>query len=147
MVKERKKKEKTHNLIISSTRIISPSRPLHNPSRHRLKIKQIITLPQQRHLLDPFLAFLLLGILGRDLPNHGRHVHRAEMLRLIEVLLQRVRRVNGFEFLRRVLASVFENDFHAAWVFREEVRHVVGPVVDDDPAVLGIVVLGDFDAC
>jgi hypothetical protein len=103
-------------------------------------------LLQQRHLLNALLPLELLGVVRGRLLDDGRHVHGAEMLGLVEVLLERVGRVDGVELLRSILAGVLDDDLLATRVLREELGDIVGASVNDNPAVRSRVVLGDLDA-
>ena len=54
--------------------------------------------------------------------------------------------MDGIKLLGSVLASILEDDLHATRVLREELCDVVGLAMDNDPAVILGVVLGDLDA-
>jgi hypothetical protein len=47
---------------------------------------------------------------------HGAHVNIAEVLGLVKVLVQGVRRVDRLELLGRIFACILENDLLAAGV-------------------------------
>jgi hypothetical protein len=68
-------------------------------------------------LLDTELTISLLRILDLLLLLDGAHVDFAEVLRLIEVLIQGVRRVDGIKFLGRIFTGVLENNLRASGVF------------------------------
>lgn len=106
-----------HDLVVGSTGVVSPSRLLHNSARYGLEVHQVVALGQQRLLIDPLQALHLLRVLLLCLYHHGSHVYRAHVLRLVEVLVQRVWRVDGVEFFRRIFAGVLEDDLLATGVF------------------------------
>jgi len=56
------------------------------------------------------------------------------MLALVQVLLQRVRGVDRSILFRRIFAGVLEDDLGSTGVLREELGHIVGPAINDDPA-------------
>jgi hypothetical protein len=115
----------THNFIISTTRVISPGSFLHHLFGHRLKVHQIVALFQNRHHFHPLHPLNLIRILGLLLLLYSLHVHFAQVLALIEELVQSVGRVDGLVLFRSVLASVLEDDFGAAGMLGHEFCYVV----------------------
>lgn len=107
----------THNLIISTTGIISPRSLLHNSPRHRLKIQQVIARRQRRHTADPLLTVQFLRILRLFFLLDRAHVDFAQVFGCMEVLVEGVWGVDGVEFLGRVFPGVFQDDFLASGVF------------------------------
>lgn len=95
-------------------------------------------------MLDALLPLRLIGIFGLLLLLHGAHVHLAQVLALVEVLVERVGRVDGFVFLRCILAGVLQDDLGPAGVLGHELGDIVGAAVDDHPAVVFVVVLRDL---
>jgi hypothetical protein len=93
-----------HDFIIGSARVVTPGRLLHDTAGDGLKVVQVEALRQQGLLGDAQLALLLLGILSLLLQGDGGHVDGPEVLGLVEVLVQRVRRVDGVKLLRRIFA-------------------------------------------
>jgi hypothetical protein len=138
---------KTDNLVVRRAGIIPPRRLAHHPPRHGLKVHEVVALLQQRHLLDALLPLLLLRVRLRGFLQDGGHVDGAEVLGLVEVLLERVGWVDWLELFRGIFPGVLEYDLLATRVLRQEVRDVVGAAVHDDPAVFCAVVLGYFYTC
>lgn len=141
-----KEEGEAYNLIIRRTGVVGPSGLLHNPLGHSLKVKQVVALLEQGHLLNALQALLLLGVDLGLLGHDGGHVDGAQVLVLGQVLLESVWGVDGIELLSSVLAGILEDNLHAAGVLGEELCDIVGLAVDNDPAVILGVVLGDLDA-
>lgn len=70
-------------------------------------------------------------------------VDDAELVFGLEVLLQDAWRVDGVVFFRCIGARKLEDDLGAARVLGEKVGYIVDGAVEDDPAAVGCVVLGD----
>ena len=108
---------RTHNLVVRPTRIVSPRRLLHDPSRHGLEVHQIETLLQRRHaryaLLPPRLVRVFCLLLLLDRP----HIDGAKMLGFVQVLVECVGRMDRFVFLRRIAPGILEDDFGTAGMF------------------------------
>lgn len=68
-------------------------------SATNLEICQVKALLQYRHLLYPLLSCRLLWVLRLLLNLYSCHIHRPEMFRLIEILLERIRWMYWFIFL------------------------------------------------
>lgn len=100
----------TNDLVIRATGVIRPGRLLHHRARHRLKVHEIVALLEDGLGLDALLPLLLLRVELFLLLLDGAHVHIAQVLRLIEILVQRVRRVDGVVGLGGILAGELEND-------------------------------------
>lgn len=125
-------------------------------SRDRLKVHQVVARGQRGHPLDALLTIRLFRVHRLLLLLDGGHVDLAQVLGLVEVLVQGIGRVNRVKFLGRIFAGVFENDLLAAGMFYsgsaarglveprertwQELGDVVRLAVYDDPArVLGVV--------
>lgn len=112
-----RRKDNTHNLIVSTTRVVRPSSLLHHPPCYSLEIHQVVALFQDWHPLDSLLPFNLFWIFLLLFLLDGIHVHLAQMLALVEKLVERVRRVDGLILFCRIFAGVLEDDLGAAGVF------------------------------
>ena len=66
------------------------------------------------------------------------------MLALVQKLVQSVGGMDGLVFFSGVFPSILEDDLGTAGMFWEKFSHIVGASMDDDPARVGIIVLGDF---
>jgi hypothetical protein len=126
------------------------------------KVHQVVAGGQRRHALDALEAAGLFRVDGFLFLLDGGHVDLTEVFGLVEELVQGVGRVDGVEFLGRIFSSILEDDFRATGVFwrvlesggngslgvgtRKEVGHIVGLAVDDHPARVSGVVLGDSSA-
>lgn len=75
---------------------------------------------------------------------YGLHVDFPHVLVLRKVLVQRVGRMYGIIRLGGILAGEFHDDLGAAGVFSFEFGDIVGPPMDDDPAVAVGGVFPDF---
>ena len=96
----------THNLIIGGTRIVRPSSLLHDTLGHSLKVRKVVTLVQARHTRDAVLSLLFLRRLNLLLVRNSGHVDIAEVLGLVEVLVEGIRRMDGLELFGSIFASI-----------------------------------------
>jgi hypothetical protein len=92
------------------------------------------------------LSALLLRVNFLLLLLHSVHVHLAQMLRLVQVLVEGVRWVDRFVLFGRIFASILQDDLGTTWMLGEELGDVVGAAVDNDPARFSVVVLCDLFA-
>ena len=109
-----------------------------------LKVHEVVALFEDGHSLDALLPLLVIGIEFLLFLLHCLHVHLAQMVLLVKVLVEGVGRVDGVELLSGVLASILEDDLGASWVFWQELGDIVCASVDNDPAGVVGVVLGDL---
>lgn len=65
---------------------------------------KVVALRQQRLLLDTLQARDLIRVLLLGLDSDSLHVNIAEVFGLVEILVERVRGVDGVKLLRGVLA-------------------------------------------
>jgi hypothetical protein len=91
-----------YNFVVGATGVVCPRGFLHHPPRNGLEIHQVVALFQDRHLLDALLSLDLVGILVLVFLLHRSHIHLAEMFAFVQVLFERVGRMNGLEGLGRV---------------------------------------------
>jgi len=101
-------------------------------------------LLENGHALNPLLSLGLCGVKGLLLLFDGAHVHLAQVLAVVEELVEGVWGVDGLVLLGRILAGILEDDLGSTGVLGKELGHVVGTAVDDDPAGVAAVVLGDL---
>ena len=95
---------KGYNLIVRRRRVIPPGALLHDAARDGLKVQEVVALLEEGHLVDALEAGALVGgVLGFFRHDRG-HVHRAEMLGLVEVFVEGVWRVDRVELFRGVFA-------------------------------------------
>lgn len=106
----------TYELIVRSAGVVSPRRLLHDLSGHGLKVHEVVASGERGHPLYALQTAGLLGVKRLFFLLHGAHVNLAEVLGLVQVLVQGVRRVDRLELLGRIFACVLENDFLAARV-------------------------------
>ena len=157
------RREATYDLIVCTAGVVGPGGLLHDAASNGLKVHQVVAGGQRRHAVDALLALHLLGIGGLFLLFDGGHVDFTKMLGLIEVFVKGVWGVDGVELLGRILAGILEDNLLATgvlWILSvtiqgrrgskvstwEELGHIVGLAVNNDPAgVLGVV-FGDGGA-
>jgi hypothetical protein len=153
---------RTYNFIVSAAGVVRPRGRLHDLPSYSFKVEQVVALRERRHVLDALLALQFERILDLLVVLDSRHVDVAEVLGDIEVLVQRVRGVDGLECLGGVFAGVFQDDFLAAGVFFvlaqpfcialhrisqrtwQEFGDIICLAVHNDPARVLAVVLGDL---
>jgi hypothetical protein len=80
------------------------------------------------------LSLSLVGILLFCFLLDGVHVNLAQVLALVQKLVESVWGMDRVVFLRGVLSSILKDDLWTARVFGEEFCHIVGASVDNDPA-------------
>jgi hypothetical protein len=136
--------EQTHNLVVGTAGVVCPCCLLHNVARDSLKVHQVVALFEDGHALDALLPLLLFGVEFLGLVLDCRHVDLAQVLRLVQVLVERVGRVDGLVDLGGVLAGILEDDLGAARMFGQEVGDIVGTAMDNDPARVAVVVRGNL---
>lgn len=133
----------THNLVVGAAGIVGPGRLLHDVAGDGLKVHEVVALLEDGHALNALLARLLVRIELLLVLLDRVHVDLAQVLGLVEVLVERVGRVDGLKGLGGILAGILEDDLGAAGVLRQEFGHVVGTAMDNDPARVCVVVRGD----
>jgi len=101
-------------------------------------------LLQDGHALNALLSLDLIWILLRFLLLHCVHVHLAEMLRLVQVLIESIWRVNWLICLGAIFTSVLQDDLLATRMLRHELSDIICATVNDDPARVCVVVLRDL---
>ncbi len=99
------RKKGAYDFVVGGARVVAPGRLLHDPTGDGLKVEQVVALRQQGLELIARLALNLLGVVvlvGRLLD--GAHVDGAEVLGVVEVLVEGVGGMDGLEFFRRIFA-------------------------------------------
>ena len=129
------------NLIVGARAVVGPGCLLHDAASDGLEIHEIVALLEDRHPLYPLLTLLLGWIVLLLLLFHCAHVHLAEMLGLVEILVERVWRVDRLKLFRCILAGIFEYDLWPSRVLREELGDIVGFTMYNHPARFVAVVL------
>ena len=124
----------TYDLVVGTTGVVCPCRLLHDLARDGLKIHQVVALLQNRHARNALLPRFLIWINLLCLFLDGVHVHLAQVLGLVEILVERVGRVDWLKCLGAVLASILQDNLLASGMLRQELGDIVGAAVDDDPA-------------
>ena len=114
----------THDLVIGSAGIIGPCGLLHDLAGDSLKVHQVVAGSQRRHAFDALETAGLLGVDSLLLFLNSGHVDLAEVLRLVEELVQGIRRVDRVEFIGRIFTSILEDDLGAAGVFLKVLERV-----------------------
>lgn len=105
-----------------------------------LKIHEIVALLENGHGVDALLALFFFGVELFLFLFYRLHVDLTKVEFRIEVLVERVWRVDGVELFGSIFASVLEYDLGAAWVLWQELGDIVCASVDNNPArVLGVV--------
>lgn len=107
----------THYFVVRAAGVVRPRRRLHHLFRDRLKVHEVVACGQRWHPLDALLAVCLLGVHCLFFLLDRGHVDLAQVLGLVEVLVEGVWRVNRVEFLGRIFAGVLEDDLLASGVF------------------------------
>ena len=105
-----------------------------------LKVHEVVALFEDGHGLDALLPLFLVGVKLLLLVFDRLHVHLAQMVLLVKVLVEGVGRVDGVEFLGGVSAGILEDDLGASRVLWQELGDIVCAPVDNDPAgIFGVV--------
>jgi len=124
----------TYDLIVGTTRVVCPCRLLHDLARDGLKVHQVVALLQNGHARNALLPRFLIRIDLLRFFLDGIHVHLAQVLGLVEILVERVGRVDWLKCLGAVLASILQDNFLTSGMLRQKLGDIVGAAVDDDPA-------------
>jgi hypothetical protein len=93
-----------YNLVVGGARVVPPGRLLHDAARDGLKVEQVVALLEEGHLLDALHPLSFLGRFLGLLLNYRRHVHRAQVFGLGQVLFERVWGVDRVELFCRIFA-------------------------------------------
>ena len=116
----------SHDFVIGTTRVVGPSSLLHDSSGHSLEVHQVVALLKDGHALDSFLSLGLIWVFLLGFLLDSVHVDLAQVLALVEKLVQRVRRVDGLVLFGGIFAGVLEDDFGAAGVLGHEFCYIIG---------------------
>jgi hypothetical protein len=77
-------------------------------------------------VLYPFETLFLLRVKLLGFFSHARHVHFAQMLRLVEIFVEGVWRVDRVVCRGRIFAGILQDDVEAAGVLWGEFGDIVG---------------------
>ena len=124
----------------------------------RVSCESVYVLLETRHALDKFLSLGLVWIKLLLLLLHRVHVHFAQVLALVQILVQCIWGVDWRIFLSSIFASVLQDDLGSSRMLGQKIGHVISEIevsrrlgsyqesylrspVDYDPAGLAVVVL------
>lgn len=124
----------SHDFIIGTTRVVGPSSLLHDSSGHSLEVHQVVALLKDGHALDSFLSLGLIWVFLLGFLLDSVHVDLAQVLALVQELVECVRWVDGFVLFGGILSGILEDDLGTTRMLGQELGHVVGSAVNDDPA-------------
>ena len=124
----------SHDFVIGTTRVVGPSSLLHDSSGHSLEVHQVVALLKDGHALDSFLSLGLIWVFLLGFLLDSVHVDLAQVLALVQELVEGVGGMYRVVLFRGVLSSILEDNLWTARMFGKELCHIVGASMDNDPA-------------
>ena len=104
----------THDLVVCAARVVRPGGLLQDAARNGFKVHQVVALLQWGLRLDALLALLLVWVDRLVVLLNSGHIDIAQVLGLVEVLIESVRGMDGLVSLGGIFAGELEDDIWAS---------------------------------